>query len=606
MSTYCHISDCNLVRTKGRQNTRDKLRSIQPYFLDRKIQERNLSSRGKLNKSGSVKDYLLNLSPRQKANLEEEMLITGCGVIDPILKTNIAVLGWVRAVKFPTSSKIKSPKTVEFINQSSSIKVTLHLPTLLHPSLAELKTAICNAVQDQITRKAKNDDNFDVLVSSPPLEVEIKLSLSKPVPLSRNTENSDLQIKNLGPGLKNVGHFLAVYSCKGGVGKSTVAINLAYELARIGGRVGLLDLDVHGPSLPVLVKPEDPAVRRSPVGSNMVLPIEHDGVKLMSIGFVSPKSGVPGSGRDSDAAIMRGPMVGKVVTQLLKGTDWGSLDVLVLDMPPGTGDVQLTICQDLELSGAVSITTPSKLAVTDTKKGIDMFTSMGVPTLAVVENMSFFECEGGGKHYPFGKGLSNGDKFGLKNTHIFKMPLSSCTNDANDSGTPLCLSRPSVASVELSLFEQLSKSVANDLLLLQHGRSAQISKENDQTFITLDDGLTVYDVASLQLSVDSKDETFITRLFSDNGASQTPIPGHKLRSWHPKIGEPIENTNEVNDEYKEKTGCGSHSVDVVNSKLFPCKIEKKGIYGYSIEWHDGSIIIYSMISLAKAAGFKVV
>jgi Mrp family chromosome partitioning ATPase len=197
-----------------------------------------------------------------------------------------------------------------------------------------------------------------------------------------------------GPGLSEISHFLAVYSCKGGVGKSTVAVNLALELARMGGRVGLLDLDLYGPSLPVLWQPQDAAIRRSDKGKGMILPIEEAGVKFLSLGFVNRNSGVPGSGTENGAAIMRGPMAGKVAEQLIKGTDWGPLDVLVLDLPPGTGDVQLQVCQDLSLSGAVAVTTPSKLALVDTRKGIEMFTSLGVPTLAVVQNMSYFEVSG--------------------------------------------------------------------------------------------------------------------------------------------------------------------------------------------------------------------
>jgi Mrp family chromosome partitioning ATPase len=151
-------------------------------------------------------------------------------------------------------------------------------------------------------------------------------------------------------------------------------------------------LDIYGPSLPVLIRPNDVAVRRSEkAGGKLVYPIDHCGVKVLSMGFVNNSSGVPGSGRDNGAAIMRGPMAVKVVTQLLKGTDWGELDVLLLDLPPGTGDVQLAVCQELALSGAVAVTTPSKLAAIDTRKGIEMFTSLGVPTLAVVENMSYFE-----------------------------------------------------------------------------------------------------------------------------------------------------------------------------------------------------------------------
>jgi Mrp family chromosome partitioning ATPase len=135
----------------------------------------------------------------------------------------------------------------------------------------------------------------------------------------------------------------------------------------------------------------------------MVYPIEHMGVKLLSLGFVSPKSGVPGASGDihSGAAVMRGPMTSKVVTQLLKGTDWGDLDILLLDFPPGTGDVQLTVCQQLNLSGAVIVTTPSKLALVDAVKGVDMFQAMDVPTLALVENMAFFSVRGTCKYVFF-------------------------------------------------------------------------------------------------------------------------------------------------------------------------------------------------------------
>eukprot|EP00536_Pseudo-nitzschia_multiseries_P015728 jgi/Psemu1/218932/e_gw1.940.5.1 len=223
-------------------------------------------------------------------------------------------------------------------------------------------------------------------------EVDIKTVAKQPIPWTvQSGQQSQEDVKSgLGPGLTNVSHFLAVYSCKGGVGKSTVAVNLAYELARLGGRVGLLDVDIYGPSLPLQVTPDDDAVRKSSLGSSMVCPIEHKGVKLLSLGYVSSKSGIPGSGKNSDAAILRGPMAGRVVTQLLKGTEWGDLDVLILDLPPGTGDVQLTVCQEVNLSFAVGVTTPSKLAIADARKGVSMFNTMGIETLAMVENMAYF------------------------------------------------------------------------------------------------------------------------------------------------------------------------------------------------------------------------
>jgi len=444
----------------------------------------------------------------------------------------------------------------------------------------------------------------------------------------RNVEEEDDVLEGFGPGLANVGHFLAVYSCKGGVGKSTVAANLAYELARMGGRIGIVDVDVYGPSLPVLIKPDDPAVRRSPLGVGMVKPIEHEGVKMISLGFVSPTSGVPGSGDIGGAAVMRGPMAGRVVTQLLKGTDWGNLDVLVLDMPPGTGDVQLTLCQDLQLSGAVSVTTPSKLAITDAQKGIEMFTAMGVPALAVVENMSYFECEGGGKHYPFGNASKASTEYlkeelGLKTSNIFQFPISSHTNDANETGSPLCLSRPEEAADELSTFGRLSAVVASELLLLQYGRSNEGGNEGMHN-LTVALGDATFNVADLQLAVENDENIFAIRLFCDSGALEVRVAGEKLRHWHPQLGEEMEkeeNADGVGDVFVETTsgsGCGSghdhshshsHShapslKDFTSKKkgLFPCKIEKKGRYGYSVEWADGATIIYSMFSLAKAAG----
>ena len=301
------------------------------------------------------------------------MAVVGKGTQDPVLEKDLHQLGWLH------------PRMA--ISDDGTLQVLLRLPTLLHPKLSELKQVVHDQVERFLQEWAAQHVDLDV-----PTKVNVECMAMPPVSMTaRLLENPDDCLKTQGPGLADISHFLAVYSCKGGVGKSTVAVNLAYELARLGGRVGLLDLDVYGPSLPILLKPDDPAVRRSEKGKGMVLPIEHQGVKLLSLGFVNRSSGVPGSGQDNGAAIMRGPMAGKVVEQLLKGTDWGPLDVLVLDLPPGTGDVQLQVCQDLSLSGAIAVTTPSRLAVVDTRKGIEMFTSLGVPTLSVVQNMSYFE-----------------------------------------------------------------------------------------------------------------------------------------------------------------------------------------------------------------------
>ena len=324
---------------------------------------------------GATARTFKDLSQRQLAELEDRVVHSiGSKVVDEILQRPIGSLQWL-------SRRLT-------VSENNSVQILLKLPSLLHPCIESLKDQVqqqaMNEIQEWINEK--NLESFQNFL------VNVEALAERPVPMmARLVEDSEEMVRNLGPGLAEVAHFVACYSCKGGVGKSSVAVNLAYELSRMGGRVGLLDVDVYGPSLPMLVKPKDTTVRRSPKGTGMVYPIEHEGVKLLSLGFVNTNSGVPGSGPKNGASIMRGPLTVKVIAQLLKGTDWGALDVLILDLPPGTGDVQLAICQDIQLSGAVGVTTPSRLALEDTRKGIEMFSSLGVPTFSVVENMSYFK-----------------------------------------------------------------------------------------------------------------------------------------------------------------------------------------------------------------------
>jgi Mrp family chromosome partitioning ATPase len=496
-----------------------------------------------------------SMSRRRIAEIEDE-LITSLGKInDPVLQTNLKMLGWL-------------PKGISI--EGTHVKVKVHIPTLLHPELQQLQRMLESAVESVLRSKE--------------LTFEMSLEASKPFPIhATSTDQHNDYLKTLGPALGNVSHCLAVYSCKGGVGKSTVAVNLAYDLARLGGRIGILDVDIYGPSLPILVKPDDATVRKSKKGSSMVIPIEHKGVKMLSLGYVNPESGVPGSGSIGGAAIMRGPMAARVVAQLLKGTEWGDLDILVIDLPPGTGDIQLAICQDLRLSGAVAVTTPSKLALSDAQKGIDMFTSLGVPTIAIVENMSYFVCEGGSKHFPFGKGsLANQIK------SVYQLPISTITNDANDSGIPLALSRPTEAKEELDVMEKLASSVIRDLFLTQHLRTDSAEMTTHPHKITFPNSNVgdEFDLASTQLTIDGV--SFVARFFSEQGALQVLIPPETLRARHPKTGDIVEN---------EK----SEMVQNV-PKLFPAKLDPKGRYGYSVQWADGATIIYSLLSIARSAG----
>lgn len=581
------------------------------------------------NKFNSISKHpLRTLSTMRQNALLEEFIFSHVNenLNDPILKRPLRDLNWIRG-----------PYVLQNTN---SIQVVLRLPTKLHPKLDVLVESIKQCTNEAI--QMFNDKQEQTTEQKIDWDVDVQIQITSPqVKIDKGETIEDVE-KRLGPGLIHVSKFIAVYSCKGGVGKSTVATNLAYSLARKGGRVGLIDVDVYGPSLPVLISPSDPTVRRSSLGEGMVLPITHEGVKLLSLGFVSPKSGVPGSGGpgSSGAAVMRGPMASRVVSQLLKGTEWGELDVLLLDMPPGTGDVQLTICQDLQLNGSISVTTPSKLAITDAIKGIEMFDSLGVPTLAIIENMAYFECEGGGKHYPFGKGIDSKALLPETNSShssttghpsIFQLPISEETNSSNDVGVPITLSRPPEAQITLNSFDDIADDVAESLLLQHYNQFNNQPNEKDDTVTSNHPTITIrgeqWNVSSLQLTADMVTEKFIVRLYSDTGAIELNILGEDLRMTHPKSGVQMEDLSASSDIMQPKSsGCGSqdeqhhdhkdnmvqhhkHKNELPNldrpkrrgRRLFPVVIEKRGYYGYAVEWADGATIIYSMSSIAQAA-----
>ena len=211
-------------------------------------------------------------------------------------------------------------------------------------------------------------------------------------------------------GLSKVKHVIAVSSCKGGVGKSTVAAGLARALLAKGFKVGLLDADIHGPSVPTLFNL--PSVDVYMNEFKMAVPVEADELKLMSFGFML-----------GDApAVMRGPILANYIQQLIFKTDWGTLDYLVIDMPPGTGDVQLTITQNVRLTGAVIVTTRQTLSLVDVSRGILMFEKVKVPILGIVDNMAFFVCDScDKKHYVFGDAQSLEKRFGVST--LVEIPL---------------------------------------------------------------------------------------------------------------------------------------------------------------------------------------
>ena len=275
------------------------------------------------------------------------------------------------------------------------------------------------------------------------------------------------------PGLAGVKHIIAVASGKGGVGKSTTAVNLAYALAATGSKVGLLDADVYGPSIPRMVTITKGAEESAP---GMVTPPDAHGVKVLSTGmFASAK----------EATILRGPMVGSVVKQLLTQVAWGDLDYLVIDYPPGTGDIQLTISQTVALSGAVIVTTPQEVALLDVRKAVSMFKTLKVPILGVLETMSFFVCDGCDKrHFIFRQG--GGEKLAreLGVAFIGGIPLDPRIAQGADEGRALVREWPD--SEAATAYRTAAGSLARQLSILALKADGAL----DQFTLTWRDGMS--------------------------------------------------------------------------------------------------------------------
>ena len=242
----------------------------------------------------------------------------------------------------------------------------------------------------------------------------------------------------------NLGRIIAISSGKGGVGKSTVATNVAVALARSGARVGLMDADIYGPNVPRMMGIDEPP----PVENERIIPLEAHGVKLMSIGFMVA--------RDAPA-IWRGPIIMKVITQFLRDVVWGQLDYFLVDMPPGTGDAQLSLVQATQVHGAVIVTTPQEVAIGDALRGAKMFERVGVPVLGIVENMSYFACTHCGKPSPLfgsGGGARLAREIGVP--LLGEIPLYQRVLEGGDTGQPIV-----VAETESAAARALAATAAN-------------------------------------------------------------------------------------------------------------------------------------------------
>jgi ATP-binding protein involved in chromosome partitioning len=249
--------------------------------------------------------------------------------------------------------------------------------------------------------------------------------------------------------LPNVRYVVAVASGKGGVGKSTVAANLALALQHGGKRIGLMDADIYGPSVPIMMGVPTVDPRTTP------FPIERYGVKLMSMGFIV---------NPNQAVIWRGPMVHKAVSQFLTDINWGSLDYLLIDLPPGTGDAQLTLTQTAPLSGAVIVTTPQEVALIDARKGLEMFRQVHVPVLGIVENMSYLTLPGGERLEVFGKGggLRLAADAGVPS--LGQLPIDPRVAECGDQGDPIVHRYPDSPTAQA--YRQLATAVERELAAL--------------------------------------------------------------------------------------------------------------------------------------------
>lgn len=259
------------------------------------------------------------------------------------------------------------------------------------------------------------------------------------------------------PMLPHVKSVIAVASGKGGVGKSTTATNLALALSRQGLKVGLFDADIYGPSMPRMLgisgQPSSP-------DGQVMLPMENYGIKCMSIGFLVP---------EDNPIIWRGPMVMGALNQLLRDVEWGELDVLVIDMPPGTGDTQLSMSQNVPLTGAVIVSTPQDIALLDARKGLNMFRKVDVPVLGLIENMSYYVCpKCGDEAHIFGHGGAKAEAARLSVEFLGEVPLDIAIRETSDAGTPIVVSQPD--SPHAKAYADIAAKVWDKVGLIQGSR----------------------------------------------------------------------------------------------------------------------------------------
>jgi len=420
-------------------------------------------------------------------------------VIDPDFRKDIVTLGFI--------------KDLEIEGGAVSFKV-------------ELTTPAC-PVKERFEQECK------AVVAQLPGVKSVAVTMTAMAPKERSGPQIDT--------LKGVSTIIAVSSCKGGVGKSTVAAHLARAIQREGHQVGLLDTDIYGPSVPTLFRVHKPDVYMQ---DGMIEPIVVDGLKTMSLGYMMGEK----------PAVMRGPMVSNYTMQMLRQTNWGTLDYLIIDLPPGTGDIQLTLVQQASLDGAIIVTTPQALSLVDVARGILMFEKVSVPVLGLVENMAYFECDGCSKrHFLFGNSAATlKERFGLDT--LAQLPIMPGVSDTStrDSGD------------KIGIFAELAQNLHREVgkRRLQGDERPVVTAERGRIHIQWQDG------------------------------SESRIANKALRA-----------SCQCALCIHEFTGAMLLDVDSIPNDLRAESIEPLGNYAVSINWSDGHTSgIFSWEHLRKVCG----
>lgn len=338
-----------------------------------------------------------------------------------------SVLERLRTVKDPDLKR--DIVSLEFVRDLEIAGATAKFNLVVNTPLIPAKIKLRDAARESV-------------LGVPGIEA-VEINLRSEIPKARATEG-----KQSVPGISNI---IAVSSGKGGVGKSTVAVNLAISLARFGARVGLLDTDMYGPNVPIMVGiNEEPLVR-----GQKLLPHQAHGVKVMSLGFLN---------RGDKPVVWRGPMLHTAVRQFLYDVEWGDLDYLIVDMPPGTGDAQLSLAQLVPVQGAVLVTTPQEVAMGDVRKAFNMFEQVHIPVLGIVENMSYFVCPNcSERHAIFGSGGGEELAKRFNNVLLGQVPLSISVREGGDLGIPIVVGAPD--SPQALAFTLIAENVATQISL---------------------------------------------------------------------------------------------------------------------------------------------